>query len=252
LVIDAQRLNTADQRIPAWTGLEPVGTAGGASFEAGLNFRVAHLSRCVTGGAFDVVHRKLHFFITDALSHQTQFAYDAMSRLTTITYPDSTTSSFAYDTRARRTSVTDQNGKTTGYAYDDADRLTSVTDAASHVTYYAYDTESNLTGITDANSHTTNFTYDAFGRVTQTNFPSSLSENYQYDADNKLSAGYKYSPAPLSAGYKCSPHPLTQKTDRKGQTITYLYDALNRLRQSSIRIPPRSITCTIWWARSRR
>ncbi len=43
--------------------------------------------------------------------------------------------------------------------------------------------------------------------MTQTNFPSSLSEYYQYDADNNL----------------------TQKTDRKGQTITYLYDALNRL-----------------------
>jgi YD repeat-containing protein len=51
-----------------------------------------------------------------------------MSRLTTITYPDTTTSSFTYDIRGRRTSVTDQNGKTTSYAYDDADRLTSVTD----------------------------------------------------------------------------------------------------------------------------
>jgi hypothetical protein len=28
-------------------------TAGGAAFETGLNFRVAHLSRRVTGGAFD-------------------------------------------------------------------------------------------------------------------------------------------------------------------------------------------------------
>jgi hypothetical protein len=27
--------------------------AGGTGFEAVLNFRVAHLSRCVTGGAFD-------------------------------------------------------------------------------------------------------------------------------------------------------------------------------------------------------
>jgi uncharacterized protein RhaS with RHS repeats len=39
--------------------------------------------------------------------------------------------------------------------------------------------------------------------VTNTNFPSSLSETYQYDADNNL----------------------TSKTDRKGQTIQYLYDA---------------------------
>jgi YD repeat-containing protein len=54
--------------------------------------------------------------------------------------------------------------------------------------------------IADANSNQTAFTYDAFSRVTQTNFPSSLSENYQYDADDNL----------------------TSKTDRKGQTITFL------------------------------
>ena len=59
-----------------------------------------------------------------------------MSRLTTITYPDSTTSTFAYDSRGRRTSVTDQNSKTTTYAYDDEDRLTSVTDAANNATTY--------------------------------------------------------------------------------------------------------------------
>ena len=39
--------------------------------------------------------------------------------------------------------------------------------------------------------------------MTQTNFPWSRSEHYQYDADNNL----------------------TSKTDRKGQTITYLYDS---------------------------
>ncbi len=52
-------------------------------------------------------------------AHPTSFAYDAMSRLTGITYPDHSTVGFAYDTRGRRTSVTDQNGKTTNYTYDD-------------------------------------------------------------------------------------------------------------------------------------
>jgi len=43
--------------------------------------------------------------------------------------------------------------------------------------------------------------------VKLTNFPSTLSEYYYYDADNNP----------------------TSKTDRKGQTITYVYNALNRL-----------------------
>ena len=107
--------------------------------------------------------------------------------MTTITYPDSTTSTFAYDYRGRRTSVTDQNGKATTYAYDDANRLVSVTDAANHVTQYAYDTENNLAAITDANGHQTAFSYDAFGRVTQTNFPSALEHRdlRLYDGDQQ-------------------------------------------------------------------
>ena len=46
----------------------------------------------------------------------------------------------------------------------------------------------------------------AFGRVTQTTFPSNLYETYSYDADNNL----------------------TSKTDRKGQTIQYVYDAVRK------------------------
>jgi YD repeat-containing protein len=69
--------------------------------------------------------------------------------------------------------------------------------------------------ITDANRHQTSFTYDAFGRVVQSAFPSSLAESYLYDAVGNL----------------------VNKTDRKGQTISYVgacpelsrRNALNRL-----------------------
>ena len=140
-------------------------------------------------------------------AHPTTFAYDAMSRLTGITYPNGTSVSFGYDYRGRRISATDQNNKTTTYAYDDADRLISVTDAADNLTQYTYDTEDNLTSITDANHHTTYFNYDTMGRVTQTTFPSGLAETYGYD----------------------QLYNLTSKTDRKGQTIQYVYDSLYRM-----------------------
>lgn len=39
-------------------------------------------------------------------AHRTTFTFDAMNRLTGITYPDNTTASFGYDTRGRRTSAT--------------------------------------------------------------------------------------------------------------------------------------------------
>ena len=140
-------------------------------------------------------------------NHPTTFAYDAMSRLTGITYPDGSAVGFTYDIRGRRITSTDQNEKTTTYTYDDADRLTAVTDPASNVTQYAYDTENNLLSITDANGHATQFAYNSRGWVTQTTFPSALTESYNYDlVGNMLS-----------------------KTDRKGNTIQYVYDALYRL-----------------------
>jgi RHS repeat-associated protein len=140
-------------------------------------------------------------------AHPTSFTYDAMSRLTGITYPDGSAVSFTYDVRGRRVTSTDQNNKTTTYTYDDADRLIAVTDPASNITQYAYDTEDNLLSITDANNHTTQFAYNARGWVTQTTFPSTLMESYTYDLVGNL----------------------LSKTDRKNQTIQYVYDALYRL-----------------------
>ena len=171
--------------------------------------RVPHFSRISRSGPrYD--QRGNRTSVIDPINgsaHPTTFAYDAMSRLTSITYLDGTSVSFGYDTRGRRTSATDQNNKTTYYAYDDADHLISVTDAANNLTQYNYDTENNLISITDGNNHTTSFSYDAWGRVVQTTFPSTLYETYGYDAVGNL----------------------LSKTDRKNQTIQYVYDALDRM-----------------------
>jgi YD repeat-containing protein len=43
------------------------------------------------------------WLVTDAQNHATTSAYDAMGRLTKITYPGSTTTQFAYDIRGLRT-----------------------------------------------------------------------------------------------------------------------------------------------------
>jgi RHS repeat-associated protein len=179
-----------------------------AYYPTGLIQSITDAQNHVTSYAYD--SRGNRTSVIDPINgsaHPTSFTYDAMSRLTGITYPDGTTASFAYDSRGRRISATDQNGKTTNYAYDGADRLISVTDPAGNLTQYNYDTEDNLIGITDANNHTTSFTYDTMGRVIQTTFPSTLSETYTYD----------------------QLYNLTSKTDRKGQTIQYVYDSLYRM-----------------------
>src|SRR5262249_33672049 len=118
----------------------------------------------------------------------TTFTYDAMNRVTSITYPGATVAvQFHYDYRGRRDSVTDQNGNVTRYAYDDADRLIPVTDSqtpTAGVTRYVYDTENNLTDIYDASNRRTQFSYNAYRQLQQTTFPSGLSETYFFDLNN--------------------------------------------------------------------
>jgi YD repeat-containing protein len=53
-------------------------------------------------------------------AHPTTFGYDAMNRLTGITYPDGTSASFQYDSRGQRTSATYQNSKPPQSAPEDA------------------------------------------------------------------------------------------------------------------------------------
>ncbi len=81
-----------------------------------------------------------------------------------------------------------------------------------------------LTNITDANNHVTNFSYDAFGRVTQTAFPSGHAETY---AGVHPERSAPCAPRVILRGRGNADNNLTSKTDRKSQTIQYLYDALN-------------------------
>jgi RHS repeat-associated protein len=179
---------------------------------AGLTASITDAQNNVTIYHYDALgNRTAVIDPINGAAHPTTFAYDTMSHLTGITYPDGSTAGFTYDIRGRRITSTDQNNKTTTYTYDDADRLTAITDPANNTTQYNYDTEDNLLSITDANGHTTYFAYNARGWVTQTTFPSTLSESYTYDLVGHIQS----------------------KTDRKNQTIQYVYDALYRLTQKT-------------------
>jgi RHS repeat-associated protein len=153
--------------------------------------------------------------VTNALNKVTQFQYDAMNRVTLITYPTSpaTTVQFHYDWRGRRDYVIDQNGNKTTYGYDDADRLVSVTDAqppTPGVTAYTYDTENNLTDIYDAAANHTHIDY-VNNNPFKTTFPSGYFESYQFDGNDQM----------------------TVKTDRSGNRLYYYHDYQNRVMRRS-------------------
>ena len=75
----------------------------------------------------------------DQLGRQTSYAYDSDGRLTTTTYPDSTTASTTYDADNNRLTSTDRAGHTTSYTYDADNRLTKTTYADQSFTQTVYD-----------------------------------------------------------------------------------------------------------------
>jgi YD repeat-containing protein len=120
--------------LPIWNIVwQGTSWAGGTGFEAVLNFRVAHLSRCVTGGAFDfdlLIENCTECnltSITDASSNQTAFTYDIYGRVTQTNFPSSLSEYYQYDADNNLTQKTDRKGQTIQYLYDAQNRLTSKT-----------------------------------------------------------------------------------------------------------------------------
>ena len=100
---------------------------------------------------------------------ETDYTYDAMGRVLTITAPPPTTgaarpvTSYTYNADGQVLTETDPMGHVTSFAYDDFGRLTQETlpdpDGAgpltSSVLHWAYDADGNLASKTDGLSHTT-------------------------------------------------------------------------------------------------
>src|SRR5262249_39626512 len=90
--------------------------------------------------------------LIDSKNYNTTYAYDALDRVTSETYPDSGVRSFTYDVNSNIATVTDQNSTVVSYAYDYLDRLTKKTFSisASHI---------------KGESTQVDFTYDALNRL---------------------------------------------------------------------------------------
>ena len=203
----------------------------------------------------------------DAASNRTSFtapdgstvnyAYDTLSRLTSLT--DSLTGqfTFGYDALSRRTSLARPNGVNTSYTYDSLSRLLSVLHQAGTVTLdgasYTYDNAGNRVSKTNSlNNSTENYTYDPLYQLTQVAQGLTTTESYTYDAvGNRLSSlgmtPYAYnssseltSTPSATFTYDADGNTLT-KVDSSG-TTTYGWDFENRL--TSVALPGGAGTVT--------
>jgi RHS repeat-associated protein len=142
------------------------------------------------------------------LGQTTNYAYDALNRLTSLSDPLGNTTTTTYNALGRIITTTNAKGQATNFEYDALGRLTKVTDAKSGTVTYTYDANGNRLTQTDPNGKTTSYVYDALNRLTQKTEPLGTVYQYAYDAVGNRNG----------------------LTDAKGNSITYAYDGNNRLK----------------------
>lgn len=150
-------------------------------------------------------------------------AYDGLDRPLTQQQPDGATLLWTYN--AATTTSTDETGKQWQRTSDSFGHLTQVVEPGSYATTYTYDGLGNLRTITQngaAGSDTPRvrtFLYDTLSRLTNECHPEAIPAGQTCTLSGPWSTSYIYYP---------NGNTRTQ-TDARGLTVSYQYDALNRL-----------------------
>jgi RHS repeat-associated protein len=156
--------------------------------------------------------------LTDANSNTTSFTPDGFDRLSTTTYPDSSTENYGYDADSNLLTRQTRKGDTITFTYDTLNRFSTKTAPSEPTVTYAHDLANNLIGVSD-NSTTI---------ATPTGSSVSYATSVAYDQLNR----------PLNVSW--SPAPPQTTPSAASATFGYGYDATNRrINQSA--------TDSSWW-----
>ncbi len=188
--------------------------------------------------------------VIDESGYTLTFDYDAMDRLTRVTFPDATFSQYAYN-RLDLVSVLDSAGRQTLIEYDNMRQVTMQTDPLGRVTRYEWCSCGSLGSLTDPMGRTTEWHSDIQGRPiskqygdgskvsyfyedTTSRLRQVIDEkqqvgNYAYNPDDTLkSIGYANATVPtpgVSYAYDPNYKRVTTMTDGTGTTI-YSYNPI--------------------------
>ena len=253
---------------PAWQGWRYEYHPTGSTRPGGLKtvYRVANdgtTADAVSRYEYDAQGRVTRQ--TTAGGAQTDYGYDNLGNLQTVTGPAGSTGRpvtiYEHDALGRVTDVTDPLGKVTHYTYDALGRVLTVTlpptGGRTFTTTYTYDHYDGATGflyteITDPNGRLTRLGYDADGRLrrsvdasggatlygytgkhlTTITDPNGNVTTYGYDAGGRL-ASTAFPDGGQETYTYWNDGLLRTKTDRRGTVVTYTYDAFKRLLTKS-------------------
>ena len=125
--------------------------------------------------------------VTDPLGKTTTFGYDAVNRLTTVTFNDPATPNvtYAYDPDGNRASMQDGTGTTT-YAHDELGQLTSVTSPGGVTTGSRYDLDGGRTKLVYPDGTAVTSTLDKAGRLASLQDWASRQTSYTYFPDGNV------------------------------------------------------------------
>ena len=187
---------------------------------------------------------------SSSLNLKTQYAYDGVGNVTSITDPRGIVTQGAYDALRRPTSVTppvdesgnvdptslvyDLNGQlsqsiqhnganaslsaTTSYTYDPAGNRTVTTDSSGRTTHYTYDAANRAYEVQQGQSYTVFTNYDAAGRA--------ISHDVGSQSPSSITDSTTYSPGGVATSY-C----YYQNTSTCLQT-TYVIDGFDRTEKT--------------------
>ncbi len=177
---------------------------------------------------------------TDPLGHVTDYDYDSLGRLITLTSakgtPLQTVRRYEYDSAGNVSALVDENGHRTVFAYDPRNRPISVTepdpDAAGPltppVTLFTYDAAGNTKTETNPAGQVSRATYDAMNRVSTASDPGNNTTGYAYDKAGNLIRVTD----PLGHGTQMSydaRNRMVSSADAAGNATRFRYDADNNL-----------------------
>jgi len=195
--------------------------------------------------------------VTDRGGLTTQYLYGASREITQIVNPDGGTTGYAYDANGNRIQLTDPKGQITYFAYDKDNRLISKTYADGTAASYTYGALNRIASYTGPGNLSTFYIFDGNNnpaQVSHTVDASSIQHYaspslYQHDPYRRLTTmvdalgetvySYNVDSLVTSIDGPLANDTITYQYDTKGQatryalergqTVSYTYDAFERL-----------------------
>ncbi len=161
--------------------------------------------------------------------------YDGQNRLKTLTNTSGTLT-FAYDSMSRITSVTDTFGQTVSYTYDEAGNRKTV-QTPFGTTTYNYNAINRLVELIDHSGAATDFNYDAAGNLLKILRSNGANADFNYDHLNRLLGITHIKDSDIIASFNYTLGPAGNRTrvvEHNGRTVDYTYDTTYKLTGEAI------------------